>query len=1264
MTSPNDTHVFISYAHKDGAELAQRLCQDLQTKFDVWLDKDRLTGGSTWSQEIEDNLDRSDVVLVLLSAGSFASEVCRGEQLRSLRHNKCVIPLSVQADADRPVYLEAKQYVDFSEDATYSLRLEALEQAIKGRTGATLAPGFKTTRYDTVPPLPQNFVPRPAESEALRQAVLSDREQHHVRLLALRGMGGIGKTVLAQALCRDEAVQAAFPDGVAWIKIGERPSEADLVNQMREAARAIGCSSEGFDTLDHSSNLLRSLIKDKMALLVLDDVWDAGPVYHFQPPDDARFSRLLFTTRNDEVAATIGAQSQPLDILDEQQSRHLLATYAGREESDLPEEASGILHECHGLPLALAMVGAMLRNKSPQVWGDVLDSLRSADLDEIKLKFPNYAYPSLVAAIETSVNHLEDDEKKCYLDFAVFPHDTAVPDAALEVAWALEGKKVRKIKDHLVSLSLATRDDSDRITLHDLQLDYVRKCAGSSLPELHSRFLDRYKLRCSDGWHTGPDDGYFFEHLAYHLKEAGQLAELRKLLFDYSWLQGKLGISGLAALISDFDVALGSREGMADKKSLGRTIGIPPWRIVEAGSTKASHSGVSKEHDSDELLRLLQGALRLSAHAFARDAAQLPSQLCGRLASETDAETQSLLDRCRACTHAWLRPIRGTLTPPGGPQVRMLTGHRAGVLGVAVTPDGRLAVSASYDQTLKVWELGSGRELRTLSGHSSGVSAVAVTPDGQLAVSASWDQTLKVWELGTGRDLRTLSGHASSVNAVAVTPDGQRAVSAQGYSLKVWDLGSGRELRTLSGHTKEVNAVAVTPDGQLAVSASWDKTLKVWDLGTGRELHTLSGHTDVVFAVAVTLDGQLAVSASADRTLKVWDLGSGRELRTLSGHTNSVSAVAITPDSQQAVSASYDRTLKVWELASGRELRTLSGHASNVRAVAVTPDGQQAVSASWDDTLKVWVLGSGRELRTVSSHLDPVTDVVMTADGQLAMSASKDRTLKVWELSGGRELRAVTLSGHTSSISAVAVTPDGRLAVSASYDQTLKVWDLGSGREVHTLSGHTIWVNAVAVTPDGRLAISASADRTLKVWDLGSGRELRTLSGHSNAVSAVAVTPDGQLAVSASYDRTLKVWDLGSGRELRTLSGHSNAVSAVAVTPDGQLAVSASYDRTLKVWDLTGGREVRTLSGHTDVVNAVAVTPDGKLALSASDDHTLKVWELGSCHEPVTFTADASLSCCAFSPDGKTIMAGDQGGAIHYLRLEQPQAKANSNPHA
>jgi hypothetical protein len=118
---------------------------------------------------------------------------------------------------------------------------------------------------------------------------------------------------------------------------------------------------------------------------------------------------------------------------------------------------------------------------------------------------------------------------------------------------------------------------------------------------------------------------------------------------------------------------------------------------------------------------------------------------------------------------------------------------------------------------------------------------VAVTPDGQRAVSASDDHTLKMWDLGSGRELRTITGHADRVNAVAVTPDGQRAVSASSdHTLKVWDLGSGRELRTITGHADRVNAVAVTPDGQRAVSASSDHTLKVWELEAGEVLATFT----------------------------------------------------------------------------------------------------------------------------------------------------------------------------------------------------------------------------------------------------------------------------------------------------------------------------------------------------------------------------------------------------------------------------------------
>jgi len=290
---------------------------------------------------------------------------------------------------------------------------------------------------------------------------------------------------------------------------------------------------------------------------------------------------------------------------------------------------------------------------------------------------------------------------------------------------------------------------------------------------------------------------------------------------------------------------------------------------------------------------------------------------------------------------------------------RTLTGHSSRVNGVAVSADGRLAVSASSDNTLKVWELDSGRELRSLEGHTDAVNSVAVSRDGRRAVSASGDQTLKVWDVESGRELRTLTGHTGGVRAVAVTPDGQRAVSASAdQTLKVWELASGRELRTLTGHSDYVSGVAVSADGRRAVSASFDYTLKVWDVDSGRELRTLTDRSDRVCGVAVSGDGRRAVSCG-DLTLKVWDVESGRELRTL--RSFGFYGVALSGDGRLAAAPSREThvtvTLKVWDLTTGvwNQRVTLKGHGwYEFSSCAFSPNGDFILSGSKNGEVMVW----------------------------------------------------------------------------------------------------------------------------------------------------------------------------------------------------------------------------------------------------------------------------------------------------------------------
>ncbi len=161
------------------------------------------------------------------------------------------------------------------------------------------------------------------------------------------------------------------------------------------------------------------------------------------------------------------------------------------------------------------------------------------------------------------------------------------------------------------------------------------------------------------------------------------------------------------------------------------------------------------------------------------------------------------------------------------------------------------------------WEL---EHAFSLEGHSFAVNAVAATPDGRRAVSASDDTTLRVWDLETGRSLFSLKGHSGEVNAIAVTSDGRRAVSASDdRTLRVWDLESGTSLFSLEGHSGPVYAMAVTPDGRRAVSASWDKTLRVWDLESGRPTHI--AWTDAVLQCCAFVSNRVIVAGDESGSL-------------------------------------------------------------------------------------------------------------------------------------------------------------------------------------------------------------------------------------------------------------------------------------------------------------------------------------------------------------------------------------------------------------
>ena len=289
-------------------------------------------------------------------------------------------------------------------------------------------------------------------------------------------------------------------------------------------------------------------------------------------------------------------------------------------------------------------------------------------------------------------------------------------------------------------------------------------------------------------------------------------------------------------------------------------------------------------------------------------------------------------------------------------------------------------------------------DLDPLESSANQANHMAFSADGRRALIASADRSIRLYEVEGRRDLKRFIGHTASVWCVAFSPDGKQALSgSMDGTVRLWDAVEGRELRKLDGHLSLVTAVAFTPDGRRALSGGFDGTVILWDLTDGKEVRRLEGPFKYVNALAVSPDGKTALIA-ADRVVRVWDLESGKEVGKLEGHTNAVAAVCFSPDGRQALTGGDDRSIRLWDVASGKQVRRFDGHEGNVKALAFMGNGKWALSGGSDGAVRLWQVATGKELGVFRKHDGPVVAVGFLDNGKQTLSGSRDSVLHLWNI--------------------------------------------------------------------------------------------------------------------------------------------------------------------------------------------------------------------------------------------------------------------------
>lgn len=402
--------------------------------------------------------------------------------------------------------------------------------------------------------LPANYIPRPDLLAALRGALLAEADG-----IALHGLGGIGKSVMARALCDDEATQAAFPDGILWASIGQDATDDDLKSKLRAWVEALGGTISGSaPSLDSLKGTLATLLARRHCLLIIDDVWRRRDGEHFRV--NGPNCRLLVTTRDAEVARALGVRVESVPLMSDAEADALLDQWAeGALRDALPSDRRRIYdHTLGRLPLAIRLAGAQLRGRSLDTWLAAFDARRLA------LRRPESAHDSLALTFGLSLDALPDLDRALYALLSIFREDEAIPETVIHRLWltqaGLDANESAELIDDLGAralLEIEVSNSARAVVLHDLLRDFVR----AELPEpasAHRALLNAYRAHVpGQGWHTIADDGYLYAHLGYHLVGAGDLDGLWSLFLDDGWMRARVIAEGYRydGYIADLDLA-------------------------------------------------------------------------------------------------------------------------------------------------------------------------------------------------------------------------------------------------------------------------------------------------------------------------------------------------------------------------------------------------------------------------------------------------------------------------------------------------------------------------------------------------------------------------------------------------------------------------------------------------------------------------------------------------------------------------------------
>jgi RNA polymerase sigma factor (sigma-70 family) len=630
----------------------------------------------------------------------------------------------------------------------------------------------------------------------------------------------------------------------------------------------------------------------------------------------------------------------------------------------------------------------------------------------------------------------------------------------------------------------------------------------------------------------------------------------------------------------------------------------------------------------------------------------------------------------------------GATSRMGGTQFR----HGDRIYFVAYTPDGKQLVTGSDDNTLRLWDAGSGREIHHFATARAGKSDPPVA-----------------------MPLGMVPGQSMPHRSMAVlSHDGKVLAAISGNDVTWWDVPTGKQLHHKRGPSPVLSALAFVDGGKSLLVTDVSGRPLVWDVATGKSSQPEKpGRQDSVpiFGpgdnAALSPDGKVMARFHFDQannafSIKLRDLASDKDLSEIDTGSPPLS-LRFSPDGKVLAWVVLQGEVNFWDLAAGKNLDPL-GNPDQVRIATLVfaPDGKMLALGRDDGSVEVWDVPARKLSRRILEACLPIgptrffalgstttrTDLGFSPDGKtLAVGASRS-SLRQFDVATGKEVGPEVV-GHRSAVRSLGVSADGKTMITHARGDSVRFWDAASGKERRHVPAAGATLSA-ALSADGTLLAAADKMGRVVLYETATGKAERTMKGRpvGPVISALAFSADGKvLAARESMTRAVQLWDVATGKERPPLSdpGNSGPVYSplpitgrrvitpeMAFSPGGQFVAAAAAKDQLALWDAATGAKLREFAlADLQAVMRFEFSPDGRTLAAAGADGQVTLYEtatgikrgqLGKSGRPAGPGNDMAMPVpvgvnipmqtqdypfsLAFSPDGRILAAAGPGPEI------------------